>query len=52
MMKTERERVRERENKLVSGHLGEGLVQFVGDGLELLLLVHQFMAYYDMFWMS
>lgn len=27
---------------LVSGHFGEGLVQFVGNGLKLLLLVNQF----------
>ena len=26
------------EGKLVSGHLGEGLLQLLGDGLELLLL--------------
>ena len=26
---------------LVAGHLGEGLVELVGDGLELLLFVYQ-----------
>jgi hypothetical protein len=26
---------------LVSGHLGEGLLELLGDGLELLLLGHQ-----------
>ena len=26
---------------LVAGHLGEGLLQLLGDGLELLLLAHQ-----------
>jgi len=31
-----------REYNLVSRHLGEGLVQLVRDGLELLLLVDQF----------
>ena len=29
------------EGKLVSGHLGEGLLQLLGDGLVLLLLAHQ-----------
>ena len=29
------------EGKLVSGHLGEGLLQLLGDGLELLLLGDQ-----------
>ena len=29
------------EGKLVSGHLGEGLLQLLGDPLQLLLLAHQ-----------
>ncbi len=28
-------------SRLVSGHLGEGLVQLLSDGLELVLLAHQ-----------
>jgi len=34
----------ERENNLVSRHLGEGLIQLVGDGLELFLLMDQFIC--------
>ena len=29
------------EGKLISGHLGEGLLELLGDGLVLLLLRHQ-----------
>jgi len=31
----------EQDERLVAGHLSEGLIQFVGDGFELLLFVNQ-----------
>jgi len=39
---TESMKKREDLNNLVSRHLGEGLIQLVGDGLELFLLMDQF----------
>ena len=36
-----RESSRTERGVSVTGHFGEGLVELVGDGLELLLLVHE-----------
>ena len=38
----EEERIEKAGESSVSGHLGKGLVELVGDGLKLLLLMDQF----------
>ena len=44
-----RESSRTERGVSVTGHFGEGLVELVGDGLELLLLVHELICNDNLF---